>query len=351
MMSDILGLTFLGIELGRWAECLAYLLGGLLVGKIVSLFSSRALRRSAARTKRKLDDIVLSVAERPLVLILVLTGADIGQSRLGLEGKAALWSSRAIGMFMTLAVAWAVDRGLTAIIRSYFVPAAEKAGSKLRDTFLPLFKNVAQALIWSLAVLVALTNAGYDVGAIIAGLGIGGVAVAFAAKDTIANLFGSLSVFIDHPFALGDRIKVAGFDGTVKEIGLRTSRLSTLDNRLVTVPNAAFASGTIENVSAEPSTRIVQTIEIAPGAGSAGAQRALAALLEAAEAQSGLDPGTIAALAGFGRGSFLITFIVFINKGADYWGTLSALNLEVLRRFEAAGLDLAQPLLPPAPKS
>jgi MscS family membrane protein len=351
MMIELLERTFLGIELGHWAECIAYMAGGLIVGKLVSFLSSRALRRLAARTKSKMDDIILSVAERPLVLILVMAGAGIGLGRLGLEGKVALWSGRVIEICTTLAIAWAVDRGVAAIIRAYLVPAAEKAGSKLRDSFLPLFKNVAQVLIWALAVLVALTNAGYDVGALVAGLGIGGVAVAFAAKDTIANFFGSLAVFIDKPFALGDRIKVLGYDGVIKEIGIRTSRLTTLENRVVTIPNSAFASGAIEDVSAEPNTRVAQTIEISPAAGFEGAQRAIALLREAADALPGLDSGTVAALSGFGRGSLQLSFIVFINRGADYFGTLSAVNLEVLRRFEAAGIELAQPTAPPAPKS
>ena len=75
--------------------------------------------------------------------------------------------------------------------------------------------------IWAVGIIVALNNAGYDVGAMIAALGIGGLALAMAAKDTVSNIFGGFTIFTDRPFSLNDRVKVAGFDGTIKEIGIR----------------------------------------------------------------------------------------------------------------------------------
>lgn len=107
--------------------------------------------------------------------------------------------------------------------------------------------------------IVALNNAGYDVGALIAGLGIGGLALAMAARDTVSNVFGGFTIFTDRPFTLNDRIKVSGFDGTVDEIGIRSTRLRTLAGTLVTIPNSTFSESAVENVSAEPSRKVVMT--------------------------------------------------------------------------------------------
>ena len=85
-----------------------------------------------------------------------------------------------------------------------------------------------------------MTNAGYDVGALLAGVGIGGLALAMAAKDFVANIFGGITIFVDKPFTVGDRVKVNGIDGVVKEIGIRSTRIQTLENRLVTIPNHQF---------------------------------------------------------------------------------------------------------------
>jgi len=116
----------------------------------------------------------------------------------------------------------------------------------------------------------------------------------------------------------------------------------------VTIPNSTFATTAIENVSSEPLTKVTQTIELNPEIGHEGATRAIALLVEAAASQPGLGEGTIAALAGFGRCSLKITFIVFVKKDADYFGTLNALNLEVMRRFSEAGVEFARPCLPGA---
>lgn len=343
-MEGLFDWTLLGIDVERWIAAFAFVVGGFAAGKLSAAISAHFLKRIAARTRNRVDDIVLAVVEKPLAFVIFVVGLGLGVGRLGLQGEAAKWLGRIVAVLTTLAGAWVLDRGTDAIIREYLEPIVAKSKSKLDDQFLPIVRKGARVVIWALAALVALTNAGYDVGALLAGLGIGGVAVALAAKDTLSNLFGSVAVFVDRSFAIGDRIKVAGFDGTVKEIGLRTSRLLTLDNREVTIPNSTFATSAIENVSSEPQTKVAQTIELSPEIGYEGAQKAIALLKEAAAAQPGLGEGTIAALGGFGIYSLKVTFIVFIKKDADYFGTLNAVNLEVIRRFSEAGIELARPL-------
>ena len=122
-------------------------------------------------------------------------------------------------------------------------------GSMAVAQFGPILQKTLRALVWILGIISGLTNAGYDVGALLAGVGIGGLAMAMAAKDFVANIFGGVTVFIDKPFTVGDRIKVNGIDGTVQEIGIRSTRLSTLENRMVTIPNHQFTDQMVENVT------------------------------------------------------------------------------------------------------
>jgi MscS family membrane protein len=342
-MDDLLHRTLLGIELWHWLSSLAFVVGAFVAGKLCSAISAHLLRRIAERTRNRVDDIVLAVVEKPLAFAVFVVGLGLGIRQLGLEGEAAKWLGRIVSVLTTIAVAWALDRGIDAVIREYLAPAVSKSESKLDDQLLPILRSSARVLVWALAALVGLKNAGYDVGALLAGLGIGGVAVALAAKDTLSNLFGSVAVFVDRSFSIGDRIKVAGFDGVVKEIGIRTSRLSTLDNREVTIPNSTFATSPIENVSSEPHTKVAQTIELSPEIGHEGARRAIAILREVASANVDLDGQTVAALSGFGRYSLKVSFIVYVKKSADYFATLSAVNLETIRRFSEAGIELARP--------
>jgi MscS family membrane protein len=342
-MSELLSMTFLGKPAELWLRALAFAAGGLVVGLVASWVFRKILSRAFARTKTRIDDIVLASIAKPAVAILMLLGLRMGADVLTLEPGVAPWVGKSIAVLIALAVAWAVARLLDAVIEQYLVPYVRKSESSLDDQLLPIVRKGGRLLVWTVAALFAIKEAGYDIGAVLAGLGIGGVAIALAAKDTLSNFFGSVAVFIDKPFMINDRVKVAGFDGTIVEIGIRTSRLKTLDNRIVTLPNSVFASGAIENVSSEPSTKVASVLELDPAIGREGALLALAALREAAAGVEGLGEGTVAALTGFGENTYKVTFVVFVKKGADYFGTLSELNLDILRRFSEAGLRFARP--------
>jgi MscS family membrane protein len=342
-MQDFLEMTFLGIAAVRWLQAAAYIVGGFVVGVVASWICKNILARLFAKTKTRVDDILLAAIQKPLVAIIFFLGIRMGIDTMTIEPGVAPWINKAIAIMIACAVAYALQKLLDGLIEEYLVPYVHKSEGNLDDQLLPILRKTVGIVVWVIAILFAIKTAGYDIGALLAGLGIGGVAIALAAKDTLSNFFGSVAIFVDRPFMINDRVKVAGYDGTVVEIGIRTSRLRTLDNRVVTLPNAVFAAGAIENVSSEPSTKIASVLELDPAIGSAGAARAAAAMREVAAAQPGLDEGTVAALTGFGESSYKFTFVVFVKKGADYFGTLDALNLALLARLEEEKLPLATP--------
>jgi len=158
---------------------------------------------------------------------------------------------------------------IDALFEEYLVPLAEKTETTLDDQLLHVVRKLLRFVIWALGVIIGLNNAGYNVGALLAGLGIGGLALAMAAKDTVSNIFGGFTIFTDKPFQIGDRIRIDGFDGTVEEIGMRSTRLRTLAGTLVTIPNSRFSDSSVECVSAEPSRKVVATLgltyDMSPG--------------------------------------------------------------------------------------
>ncbi len=342
-MQEILGMTFLGKSMEQWLLALAYIVGGFVVGILVSWISRNILRRAFARTKTRIDNILLAAISKPAVAVIVFLGIRMGLDVLTLEPGVAPWINKGLAILIAGTVAWALVKLFDGIVEEYLVPYVAKTESEIDDQLLPILRKAVKITVWLAAVIFAIKEAGYDIGAILAGLGIGGVAIALAAKDTLSNFFGSIAIFVDKPFKINDRVKVAGFDGTVVDIGIRTSRLKTLDNRIVTLPNALFASGAIENISSEPSTKVTTILELDRAMGQDGVARAMAALRDIAGSLEGLDEGTIAALTGFGESSFKVTFIVFVRKGADYFGTLNGLNLEILKRFADGGIDFAVP--------
>jgi MscS family membrane protein len=342
-MDSLLGMTFLGKPAEQWLTALAYIVGGFIVGIVVSWISKNIFRRVFSKTKTRVDDILLAAIEKPLVAVIVFIGIRMGIDVMTVEPGVAPWINKVITILIAGAVALALQKLLDGIIEEYLVPYVQKTEGNLDDQLLPILRKAVNIVVWIIAVVFAIKEAGYDIGAILAGLGIGGVAIALAAKDTLSNFFGSVAIFIDKPFMINDRVKVAGYDGTIVEIGIRTSRLRTLDNRIVTLPNSMFTAGAIENVSSEPSTKVASVIELDTSIGYEGAGRALAVLRELADSLPGLDKGTVASLTGFGESSYKVTYIVFIKKDADYFGVLNSLNLEMLRRFAEAGIGLATP--------
>jgi MscS family membrane protein len=208
---------------------------------------------------------------------------------------------------------------------------------------LPIIRKGLKLSIWIIAIIVALDNAGYDVKAVLASLGIGGLALALAAKDTLANLFGSFTIFVDKPFIVGDRIKVKGYDGFVREVGIRSTRLQTLDGRMVTIPNQFVADESIVNVSSEPSRKITMDLGLTYDTTPDAMEKAMAILQEIAQNNENVEPNVVTAFTEFKDASLNIRFIYYIKKGASVFGTQNAINLQILRRFNEEGLEFAYP--------
>jgi MscS family membrane protein len=223
----------------------------------------------------------------------------------------------------------------------HYVPAAGD-GKLLKGeaSLQPLLRNFFKTLVWIIAAVLVLRTLGYNISALLAGLGLGGAALALASKDTLSNFFGSITIFVDKPFRMGDRIRIGDYDGVITEIGIRTARMRTLENRTVVIPNSLFAATPIENVSSAPNTKVTQTLKVGGDCGADKLEQALALLRDIHNAVPGLEGQPIAGLASIGNIVCQITFVYFIAKGADYWGTISAVNLEVIRRFKEAGIRL-----------
>ena len=343
MLNDILATQAEGNTAEDWLISLAIIVGGVLVSRIVYFISTHGIKKLAEMVKGRFLYILVDMLEEPFAIAIVIAGFYWAERRLVLSKGFDAAFGKVIGFAVILDLTWLIARLLDELINEYLVPRVEASDSKLDDQLLPIVRKGGKILIWAIGIVGAIESVGYNVGTIVAGLGIGGLAFAFAAQETIANLFGGVTIFIDSPFVIGDRIKVGGFDGWVREIGIRTAKLETLDGRRLTVPNAFFSKSVIENVSSEPATKVVETIGVSPLAGVAEMEKALAILKEIAAGDEGLEKNSTAFFSDFGESSYDINFVLWIKKGADYGETRSRVNLAVLRRLGEAGVELSVP--------
>jgi len=342
-MGEIFDKTFYGNSIGDWAIALGIVLGSILAGKIIYYMCTTVLRRMTARTKTKLDDILIDMIEEPLVFAAVMAGIWFGLSRLTLDASVEGYIGSGLRIVLILTFVWLVSRLLDAMFREYLAPLAEQSETDLDDQLLPIVRKGTKVFVWVIGIIVALNNAGYNVGALIAGLGIGGLALAMAAQDTVANIFGGFTIFTDRPFSVSDRVKVDGFDGTIKEIGVRSTRLETLEGRIVTIPNSKFSDSAVENVTLEPARKVILDIGLTYDTNPAGMRRAIELLRQIAAANPGVREDILTAFDAFGDFAMNVKLIYWINKDADIFTVMTEVNLEVLEKFTAEGLDMAFP--------
>lgn len=340
--SDFFNRTYYGNTVQEYFIAFGIILGAILAGKLVYWISKRFISKLTAKSKSKLDDIIVDKVEEPVVFGLVL-----GTSWWAINTQltnAGVFFDHVFGFLIVINITWLIARLSDALIEEYVVPMTEKTESDLDDQLLPIFRKGLRIIIWVLGIIVGLNNAGYDVGAVIAGLGIGGLAFALAAQDTVKNFFGGIMIFADKPFSIGDRIQIGAIDGIVKEIGIRSTRIETLAGRIVTVPNSMFSDDAVENVDKEPNRKIVLNIGLTYDTSAEQMERAIAILKEIVqENQTILDEKVLTSFNAFGDFSLGILFVYYIRKEADILESQTIVNLAILKKFGEAGLDMAFP--------
>lgn len=335
---------YYGNTVEEWAIALALVVVSFIGGKLIYWIFSNFVKKLTSKTKNKLDDLIIDNVEEPVMLGIILLGSWYALGNLNLSEGIRAFLDNAFWGIITLNIAWFLARMFEAVYHEYIIPLADKTETDLDDQILPIVRKGVKTVIWTLGIIIALDNAGYNITALLAGLGIGGLALAMAAKDTVSNIFGGIMIFLDKPFKIKDRIKIAGFDGTVKEIGLRSSKIKTLDGTEVIVPNHIFIESPVENVSREPTRKIVLNLGLVYDTSPSDMKKAMKLLDEIAkEKEDMINKDYKIGFNSFGDFSLGIIFIYYIKKSADILGTQNEINLEILDKFNKNKLSMAFP--------
>ena len=334
---------YLGNSLDRWIIASAGILLSIVAAKLIYWIISNVVKKFTAKTKTNLDDLLIEKLEGPVAFAIGLFGIWISTEILHFAPGFETFL-RAIFYIATLGnIAWSSTRLIDALIDEYIVPLTEKSSSDLDDQVLPIVRKALKITVWIIAIIIGLSNAGYDVGALITGLGIGGLAFALAAQDSMKNLFGGITIFTDKPFKIKDRIIVAGTDGVVEEIGIRSTRIRTLMGRRVTIPNSIFSNTGIENVTSEPLFKVVINLGLTYDTGYTRMNEAMTILKQIADKNEGVESNYVINFNKFMESALNIEFSYFIKKDKEPPVVQTEMNMEILRQFEEKGLNFAYP--------
>jgi len=342
---------FLGREIGPWtvshfAGALVVLLGAVVTRFIVIHLLGRRLRAWAARTETQADDLAIRALLGPLGWLIVLTGAHFAWRLLGSRYPAMLDPGlKAFAALATLIVSWCAFR----LVDVGFLMMAERAArteSRFDDQLVPLLRKSSKIFVGVIATLVAVQNLGFSVSGLLAGLGIGGLAFALAAKDTIANVFGSVTILVDRPFRVGDWVTLPDADGMVEEVGLRTTRIRTFDRTVVTIPNQTLTNATVENHSLMPRRRVRMTLNVTYATTPARMRDLLARLEALLRGHPGVDPENLQVrFLSFGESS-LEVLVNYFTVPIDYnahTAIRQELNLAIMDLLADLGVEFAFP--------
>jgi MscS family membrane protein len=252
---DSLQDAFVELAGSPWAITVASMLGALVLGRILVRVLRAFMHRAASRTAFTWDDEVIGAIATPLSVMLAIQAFRVAMPWLPIKSHAAEIADSAVTIATTSCALWIgfriVDIGRSILERRAW--AIERPASR---SLLLIGSRFAKVTVLLLGAIILLAQLGVSVGSLIAGLGIGGLALALAAQKTVENLFGTLSIGVDQPMRERDFVKVYDFVGTVEEIGLRSTRIRTLDRTVITIPNGELANQRIESFTARDRIRL-----------------------------------------------------------------------------------------------
>ena len=246
-----------------------------------------------------------------------------------------------------VAIIWFTMR-LVTIVDVQLQKWAASTESTMDDILVPLVGKTLRVFILIIGGIIVLQNlTGVKIGPLLASLGIGGLAVALAARESIANFFGTLTILFDQPFQVGQRIVINDFDGIVESVGFRSTRIRTLTGHLLTIPNEKVVSSTVENIGMRPHIRWLTNIGITYDTPPEKVEKAVEFIQEILLDHEGMhaDFPPRAFFNGFNECSLNIMIVVWYHPPNywDYQAWLQKVCLEIMRRFETEGIDFAFP--------
>jgi MscS family membrane protein len=321
----------------------AIALGTLLGGLIIDLFTSRVLMRLTSKTRTNLDDEILAAIRKPLYLTVVMVGFWLVLRRLETPEN---WTSLSTRMLITIAVLVWGHAGMR-IGKAVLTIVASRKGEHryIQPSTLPLFDISIRTLIVGGAAYGILLAWNVDVTAWLASAGILGIAIGFAAKDTLANLFSGIFILADAPYKIGDYVVLGtGERGCVTEIGIRSTRILTRDDIEIIIPNAAIASAMIVNESGGPYAKARVRVDVGVAYGS-DIDQVRNALTEIASQCSLLcqDPAPRVRFRALGNSSLDFQLLGWIEEPALRGRAIDDLLTSIYKRFNAEGIVIPFP--------
>ena len=331
-----------GNTIENWGISILIILGAIIIVKLLSLLGKKVIKPFVTGTDNHLDDVIFYSLEAPVKFAIILLGIWIAIHRLVYPDSFVKVVDNAYSILIVLDITWFFGRLFSSLLQIYWGKQSNGQANKM----MPIIKRTILVIVWLIGIVMALSNVGVNISALLGTLGIGGIAFALAAQDTVKNVFGAFTILTDKPFSIGDTIRVDSYEGTVVDAGVRSTKIMNYDKRIITFPNYKITDTSIVNISSEPMRRVVLNLGLTYDTTSEKMKEALELLKsipKRVENVSSNPSDIVAVFTEYSDSALVIMYIYFIEKQGDILGVTSNMNMEILAAFNKAGLNLAFP--------
>jgi MscS family membrane protein len=335
------------LRVWQWMALPILLMAALVLAALAAAIVRRALRPAVARTETTVDDAALRGARGPLLFAFAVMFFAAGLPMLALADPVQVFLRGLLKGLGVLALSWASLR-LLDVFSHGLEKRLEREGRLRAAALVPLGRRSSKIFLSLLAVVLLLQNVGLDVTGLIAGLGVGGIAIALAAQKTIENVFGGISVITDQPVRVGELCRFRdGRMGVVEEIGLRSTRIRTPERTLVTIPNADFAQRELENLAARDRMRLHTVIGLRYETTPQQLREVLDAMRKLISGHPMMVAETVRIFfIGFGASSLDVEISAYVatREPDDFNAVREEILLKMIDTIEECGTGLARPV-------
>lgn len=329
--------NFLGNSLQTWIQAGAIFIGTVAIFKIIKTFVLGKLKRLIEKTETKTDDLLVKLMQAVKPYFYVIAALSVAAQFLKISEKVDQILSTTL-IIMTL------FQVISLIQLTIDFSARQLVEKEKNKAPINLLKTVIIIIVWIVGLLLLLSNLGINVTSLMAGLGIGGVAVALAVQNVLGDLLSSFSIYFDKPFEIGDFIIVGQDKGTVKEIGIKSTRLQSLQGEELIIPNKDLTSSRISNYKKMKTRRISFTLGVAYETPLEKLKQ-VPTIIEKIFADFPVAKFTRAHLKSMGDSTLIyeVIYEVESEKYNDYVDVEGALNLKLLERFAQEEIEMPYP--------
>lgn len=344
MVFELLNNIYYNNALINWIYFLLTIMIFLLISKSFVYFSKN-LSKNVKKNKKHLGFVILDLAETPISFLVLIFGIFVGYQFLSFEQIVDFYFYNSIQALTIFGITWIIIKLIDIFLVFFIKPITSKTKNKFDDQIIRILSKALKVIVIILAIIISLDNFGFDVITLIAGLGIGGLAIAFAAQKTISDIFGGLNILISRPFILGDSVEINGVVGTVEEISLRHTRIRNLDKRIVIFPNSTVSENIITNIASAKQRRIIWTIGVTYDTPITKINKAKKIIINAIETCDLCEKKPVVYFDEFANSSLNVFVLFFTKTGA--WGDMmkakDEVGLKIKKNFEKEKIEFAFP--------